>query len=171
MKGKDGKPLYKAADHMKEATYPSDFKNGVARKKKGRPTAQGPESGKKEIDEAKKCWKGYKKVGTQKLFGKTYNRCVKEGSKSFGQFMEDWQKVNKGDKTDGMSQKAVNAYKRENPGSKLQTAVTEKKPTGKRAKRRTSFCARSKGQKDMHNIDCTKTPDKAICKARKRWNC
>ena len=156
---------------LDEATYPSDFKNGVARKKKGRPNAQGPESGKKEIDEAKKCWKGYKKVGTQKLFGKTYNRCVKEGNKSFGQFMEDWQKVNKSDKTDGMSQKAVNAYKRENPGSKLQTAVTEKKPTGKRAKRRTSFCARSKGQKDMHNIDCTKTPDKAICKARKRWNC
>ena len=32
------------------------------------------------IDEAgKKCWKGYKKAGTQKLFGKTYNRCVKEG--------------------------------------------------------------------------------------------
>ena len=127
--------------------------------------------GSRMLDEAKKCWKGYKKVGTQKLFGKTYNRCVKEGNKSFGQFMEDWQKVNKGDKTDGMSQKAVNAYKRENPGSKLQTAVTEKKPTGKRAKRRTSFCARSKGQKDMHNIDCTKTPDKAICKARKRWNC
>ena len=123
------------------------------------------------LEEAKKCWKGYKKVGTQNLFGKTYNRCVKEGAKTFGQFVEDWQKVNKGDKTDGMSQKAVNAYKRENPGSKLQTAVTEKKPTGKRAKRRTSFCARSKGQKDMHNIDCTKTPDKAICKARKRWNC
>ena len=128
--------------------------------------------GSRMLDEAgKKCWKGYKKVGTQKLFGKTYNRCVKEGNKTFGQFVEDWQKVNKGDKTDGMSQKAVNAYKRENPGSKLQTAVTEKKPTGKRAKRRTSFCARSKGQKDMHNIDCTKTPDKAICKARKRWNC
>ncbi len=32
-----------------------------------------------ELDEAgKKCWKGYKKAGTQKLFGKTYNRCVKE---------------------------------------------------------------------------------------------
>ena len=31
-----------------------------------------------EINEAgKKCWKGYKKAGTQKLFGKTYNRCVK----------------------------------------------------------------------------------------------
>jgi len=29
------------------------------------------------VSEAKKCWKGYKKEGTQKLFGKTYNRCVK----------------------------------------------------------------------------------------------
>jgi hypothetical protein len=30
------------------------------------------------VIEAKKCWPGYKKKGTQKLFGKTYNRCVKE---------------------------------------------------------------------------------------------
>ena len=29
------------------------------------------------LGEAKKCWKGYKKTGTQKLFGKTYNRCEK----------------------------------------------------------------------------------------------
>ena len=34
---------------------------------------------------------------------------------------EDWQKVNRQDKTDGLSQAAVNAYRRENPGSKLQT--------------------------------------------------
>ena len=33
---------------------------------------------KKKVDEAKKCWDGYKKTGTQKLFGKTYNRCEKE---------------------------------------------------------------------------------------------
>ena len=84
---------------------------------------------------------------------------------------EDWQKVNRKDKTDGMSQKAVNAYKRENPGSKLQTAVTEKNPTGKRAGRRKSFCSRSNGQRKMHNIDCSKTPDKRICKARRRWKC
>ena len=31
------------------------------------------------ITEAKKCWPGYKKKGTKKLFGKTYNNCVKEG--------------------------------------------------------------------------------------------
>ena len=85
---------------------------------------------------------------------------------------EDWQKVNKSDKTDGMSKKAVAAYRRENPGSKLKTAVTGKVKAGsKDAKRRKSFCARSKGQQDMHNIDCSKTPDKPVCKARRRWKC
>ena len=89
--------------------------------------------------------------------------------------MEDWQKANKRDKTDGMSQKAVNAYRRENPGSKLKTAVTTKpgklKRGSKASKRRSSYCSRSAGQQTMHNISCSKTPDKAICKARRRWNC
>jgi hypothetical protein len=89
--------------------------------------------------------------------------------------MEDWQKANKRDKTDGMSKKAVNAYRRENPGSKLKTAVTTKpgklKRGSKASKRRKSYCSRSAGQQKMHNIDCSKTPDKAICKARRRWNC
>ena len=88
---------------------------------------------------------------------------------------EDWQKANKRDKTDGMSQKAVNAYRRENPGSKLKTAVTTKpgklKKGGKASKRRKSYCSRSRGQMKMHSISCAKTPDKAICKARRRWNC
>jgi hypothetical protein len=91
------------------------------------------------------------------------------------QLNEDWSKVNKKDKTDGMSQKAVNAYRRENPGSKLKTAVTTKpsklKKGSKASKRRKSYCSRSKGQMNMHNISCAKTPDKAICKARRRWNC
>jgi hypothetical protein len=89
--------------------------------------------------------------------------------------MEDWQKVNKKDKTDGMSKKAVSAYRREHPGSKLKTAVTTKpsklKKGSKASKRRKSYCSRSKGQMKMHNISCAKTPDKAICKARRRWNC
>ena len=400
------KKMKKEETDMSEATYPSDFRNpdgsrrAVAKKKTGRPNAQGPESGKKEIDEAKdkkgkgsgkkdacyhkvksrysvwpsayasgalvkcrkkgaanwgnsskkeefqgfteaqiaaleeigaielnekgqKCWKGYEKKGTKKMFGKTYNNCVKkEGyapgdvdkkvgavtsipkdeqdaakarllakakakrekmkkedveltdaygetfaviddvvkpeplkpttsdiqwemlddmeamteatrlpskngrilmvvvtwrGKSFsvkmffpqttmptrteieaeiqklypgGRVMyvsgalmqpgepliqvtnEDWQKVNKKDKTDGMSSAAVKAYRRENPGSKLKTAVTgDPKPGSKDSKRRKSYCSRSKGQQDMHNIDCSKTPDKAICKARRRWKC
>lgn len=31
----------------------------------------------------------------------------------------------------GLTKKGVQKYRRQNPGSKLQTAVTEKKPTGK----------------------------------------
>jgi hypothetical protein len=91
------------------------------------------------------------------------------------QLNEDWQKVNKKDKTDGMSKKAVSAYRREHPGSKLKTAVTTEpsklKKGSKASKRRKSYCSRSKGQMKMHNISCAKTPDKAICKARRRWNC
>ena len=88
---------------------------------------------------------------------------------------EDWQKANKQDHTDGMSRKAVSTYRREHPGSKLQTAVTTKpsklKKGSKASKRRSSYCSRSAGQKKMHHIDCSKTPDKPICKARSRWNC
>jgi hypothetical protein len=89
---------------------------------------------------------------------------------------EDWQKVNKRDKTDGMSSKAVKAYRRENPGSKLKTAVTTKpsklKKGSKSAKRRKSFCARMSGMKKAHASAKTKrNPDSPINKALRRWNC
>ena len=89
---------------------------------------------------------------------------------------EDWQKVNKKDKTDGMSRKAVKAYRRENPGSKLKTAVTTKpsklKKGSKAAKRRKSFCARMSGMKKAHASAKTKRdPDSPINKALRRWNC
>tara|TARA_R110000787_G_scaffold108122_3_gene216410 strand:+ start:364 stop:699 length:336 start_codon:yes stop_codon:yes gene_type:complete len=61
----------------------------------------------------------------------------------------------------GMTAKGVADYKRENPGSKLQTAVTGKVKAGsKAAGRRKSFCARSKGW--------TGERGKA---ARARWKC
>ena len=61
----------------------------------------------------------------------------------------------------GMTQKGVNKYRRDNPGSKLQTAVTGKvKPGSKDAGRRKSFGARSKDWKGERG--------KA---ARERWNC
>ena len=85
---------------------------------------------------------------------------------------EDWQEINRKDKTDGLSQKAVDAYRRENPGSKLQTAVTEKKPTGKRAARRKSFCSRMKGMKKrLTSAKTANDPDSRINKALRRWNC
>lgn len=86
---------------------------------------------------------------------------------------EDWQKTNKQDKTDGMSSKAVKAYRRENPGSKLQTAVTKKpsdlKPGSKDAKRRKSFCARMSGVDGPMKDEKGRPTPKA--KALKRWNC
>ena len=85
---------------------------------------------------------------------------------------EDWQKVNKADKTDGLSQKAVDAYRRENPGSKLKTAVTEKNPTGKRAARRKSFCSRMGGMKKrLTKAENARDPDSPINKALRRWRC
>ena len=89
---------------------------------------------------------------------------------------EDWQKVNKRDKTDGMSRKAVKAYRREHPGSKLKTAVTTKpsklKKGSKSAKRRKSFCARMSGMKKAHASAKTKRdPNSPINKALRRWNC
>jgi hypothetical protein len=88
------------------------------------------------------------------------------------QLKEDWNKINKQDKTDGLSQKAVNAYRRENPGSKLKTAVTEKNPTGKRASRRQSFCSRMGGMKKrLTNPENARDPDSPINKALRRWNC
>ncbi len=92
------------------------------------------------------------------------------------QLAEDWQKVNKRDKTAGMSRKAVKAYRRENPGSKLQTAVTTKpsklKKGSKAAKRRKSFCSRMRGMKKAHASAKTKRdPDSPINKALRRWNC
>lgn len=86
---------------------------------------------------------------------------------------EDWNKVNKQDKTDGLSKKAVKAYRRENPGSKLQTAVTTKpsklKPGSKAAKRRKSFCARMSGNKGPMKDEKGRPTPKA--KALARWNC
>ena len=85
---------------------------------------------------------------------------------------EDWQKVNRQDKTAGLSKAAVAAYRRENPGSKLQTAVTEKNPEGKRAKRRASFCRRMKGMKSkLTSAETARDPDSNINKALRRWNC
>jgi len=89
---------------------------------------------------------------------------------------EDWQKVNRKDKTDGLSKKAVKAYRRENPGSKLKTAVTKDpkklKKGSKDAKRRLSFCRRMKGMKKrLTSAKTARDPNSRINKALRRWNC
>lgn len=70
----------------------------------------------------------------------------------------------------GMTAKGVAKYRRENPGSKLKTAVTEKKPSGARAKRRKSYCARSAGQMKQFP-KAAKDPNSRLRQARRRWRC
>ena len=71
----------------------------------------------------------------------------------------------------GLTAKGVAKYRRQNPGSKLQTAVTEKKPSTKaRAARRKSFCARSAGQMKKFP-KAAKNPNSRLRQARKRWRC
>jgi len=71
----------------------------------------------------------------------------------------------------GMTKKGVAKYRRENPGAKLQTAVTGKVKKGsKDAKRRKSFCARSAGQMQKFP-KAAKNPNSRLRQARKRWKC
>ena len=71
----------------------------------------------------------------------------------------------------GMTARGVAKYRRQNPGSKLQTAVTGKvKPGSKDAKRRKSFCARSAGQMKKFP-KAAKDPNSRLRQARKRWKC
>jgi hypothetical protein len=73
----------------------------------------------------------------------------------------------------GLNAKGVASYRRETPGSKLQTAVTTKpsklKPGSKAAKRRKSFCARMGGVKGPMKKPNGKPTRKAL--ALRKWNC
>jgi len=71
----------------------------------------------------------------------------------------------------GMTRKGVMAYRRANPKSKLQTAVTGKvKPGSKAAARRKSYCARSAGQMKMFP-KAARDPNSRLRQARRRWRC
>ena len=91
----------------------------------------------------------------------------KGGLKGFTQKSGDMRPTKAGA---GMTAKGVAKYRRQNPGSKLKTAVTEKSPSKARAKRRKSFCARSAGQMKKFP-KAAKDPDSRLRQARRRWNC
>ena len=70
----------------------------------------------------------------------------------------------------GLTRKGVMAYRRQNPGSTLQTAVTGKvKPGSKRAKRRRSFCARMFGMPGPMKDEKGRPTRKAM--SLRRWRC
>ena len=110
-----------------------------------------------------KCWDGYKKKGTKMKGDTRVNNCVKEDKGMEGMTQKGGHK-RPTDKGAGLTKKGVEKYRSQNPGSKLQTAVTtppsKLDPDSKAAKRRKSFCARSRSW--------TGERGKA---ARRRWNC
>lgn len=87
-----------------------------------------------------------------------------------------WQRKDGKNPDGGLNAKGVASYRRENPGSKLQMAVTTKpsklKPGSKAANRRKSFCARMGGMKKrLTSAETARDPDSRINKALRKWNC
>jgi len=84
-----------------------------------------------------------------------------------------WHRAAGKNKNGGLNRKGVMSYRREHPGSKLQTAVTTKpsklKKGSKAAKRRKSFCARMSGVKGPMKKPNGKPTRKAL--ALRKWNC
>ena len=182
------------------SVWPSAYASGALVKCRKVGAANWGNSTKKEeynLEEKKgqKCWPGYEKKGTKMMFGKRYNNCVKkeefsdwrdelgyEGKDNSKKLQEDDMKgmsVKSGHKRPtksgaGMTKKGVEAYRRRNPGSKLQTAVTTKpsklKKGSKAANRRKSYCARSAGQMKKFP-KAAKDPNSRLRQARRRWNC
>jgi len=122
----------------------------------------------KGVSEAKKCWPGYEKKGTQKLFGKTYNRCVKKEDLEYvREKAAAWTRKAGKNQSGGLNEKGRKSYERENPGSDL------KAPSKKVGNpRRASFCARMKGMKaKLTSKKTASDPDSRINKSLRAWNC
>ena len=117
------------------------------------------------FEEAKKCWKGYEKKGTQKLFGKTYNRCVKKEETTNVEEGAAWTKKSGQNKEGGLNEKGRKSYEKENPGSDL------KAPSKKVGNpRRASFCARMKGMRKRQKPS-NNTGEDRLSKSLRAWNC
>jgi len=87
-----------------------------------------------------------------------------------------WQRKEGKNPEGGLNKAGVESYRRENPGSKLKTAVTTKpsklKKGSKSAKRRKSFCARMGGMKKRRTSAKTANdPNSRINKSLRKWNC
>ena len=84
-----------------------------------------------------------------------------------------WQRKAGKSPSGGLNAKGIASYRRENPGSKLQKAVTTKPskldPDSKDAKRRKSFCSRMSGVKGPMKDEKGRPTRKAL--ALKKWNC
>jgi len=79
-----------------------------------------------------------------------------------------WQRKEGQDPDGGLNEKGRASYKRETGGTLKPPAPNPK--TEEDAKRRKSFCARSKGQMEKFP-KAAKDPNSRLRKARKAWDC
>ena len=117
------------------------------------------------------CCDGYTAVGMKMKNGRKVPNCVLKDD-----IKEDWSDAKYKNPEGGLTRAGVMAYRRQNPGSKLQTAVTTKpsklKPGSKAANRRKSFCARMSGMKrKLTSAKTANDPDSRINKSLRKWNC
>jgi hypothetical protein len=89
---------------------------------------------------------------------------------------ENWSDVKHQNPTGGLKKSGVMAYRREHPGSNLQTAVTtppsKLEKGSKAANRRKSFCARMSGMKSkLTSAKTANDPNSRINKSLRKWNC
>jgi hypothetical protein len=96
--------------------------------------------------------------------------------KSFREYLNEtaaWTRKEGKNPTGGLNAAGVASYRRENPGSKLKTAVTtppsKLKAGSKAAKRRKSFCARMGGMPGAMKKPNGEPTRKAL--SLRKWNC
>jgi hypothetical protein len=146
--------------------------SGVNEQKNAIVKAVAAHVGSKNPDEVKKHFKHDKEAAKKIIeLAQSMEEQVQLDEKSAA-----WQRKEGKDPEGGLNRKGVESYRRENPGSKLKTAVTTKpsklKPGSKSAKRRESFCSRMKGMKaKLTSAKTARDPDSRINKSLRKWNC
>jgi hypothetical protein len=117
------------------------------------------------------------RIVKQVIHEKLYNCCDNCDCGLIGEAKSPaWQRKEGKNPEGGLNRKGVEAYRRDNPGSKLKTAVTTEpsklKKGSKAANRRKSFCSRMKGMKSkLTSAETARDPNSRINKSLRKWNC
>lgn len=165
------RPLFDALSRRHEGSEVSHSKTGSNIRFKPTPEQE------QKVSQIKQSNLSAIKAAIQRKKGSTMKESLRQ---IFISYLEEkspaWQRSAGKDPKGGLNKKGVESYRREHPGSKLQTAVTTEPsklaPDSKKAKRRKSFCSRMKGMKSkLTSAKTARDPDSRINKSLRKWNC
>ena len=109
------------------------------------------------MNEGQKCWKGYEKKGTKKMFGKTYNNCVKKEDIDVAEKIRaDRERIEENRLSDEALEKAAAANQKRDKerGMKIHSTDSMKDVQDR-------IAARKKTQKE--EVECAETPEGKDC--------